>query len=153
MALSLMTMVSSPANALGTSTAATYQYLGFTCCQQLGADPVFHPGEYMNLQWQSEWVGTGSTSRYRVTLNTQVIGPFSSLKKLKQSWIVVRPNEKQIDVKARTLRVLNNYARAPFSIVKIPAHAPAGYYELQFSTLENGVTSSGATFVQVRPLH
>ncbi len=133
----------------GAKAADSSIYWGFSCCSSAEVDTVYHPGEFFNLNWMSTEVGTGPKTRFWVALKAEIIGPFSSVKSLKKSMTMLHPKTMPVEAKSKVLRVLNAYESNPLSIIKIPSNAGTGYYDLVFTSLENGVTSEGASVIRI----
>lgn len=80
-------------------------------------------------------------------LTALLTGPFSSVSALKSA--IVKGHRGALTAAAPTIRISRDPPRSPVSVIAIPANAPPGLYELDFSLSASGGSVKGGSIVSV----
>jgi hypothetical protein len=114
---------------------------------------IHHPGDVLTLKWIPE-TNTPTLSKqpaFTIVLSANISGPFVSVISLKKAFARAHPKRGRVNSKAITVRLSNRKSANPVSLIRIPANASKGYYELTTSVAGDGVTTSGGSVIRVAP--
>jgi hypothetical protein len=132
----------------GSSTARTPRY-DYGCCQATLVNTVYHPGDRIALHWIRRALSPSTRPPVTMTLSVTVTGPYVSVMTLKLSATKRIHTTARFTLKAPAIKVFDTIAARPVSVVRLPASATAGYYNLatKVSTTNFGV--GAATIIRV----
>jgi len=123
--------------------------VSYTCCSASVVATSWHPGQQLPVAWTRVGKVPPGQSIQPVTLSAVMTGPFSSAAALKAA--ITRGSGGSITASAPTITISQNPPRTPVSVITIPADAPPGFYNLEF-TLAFGLgggSDSGASIITV----
>ena len=121
----------------------------YTCCTGSLLNTVYHPGDIIAVHWIRS---TGTPTRVRaasITLSTGLSGPYRTVTLLKTDSVGAHPQLGGTNVSAVPIRVMDTTIASPVSILRIPADAEAGYYNLTTSVGTKNLTVGGAGILRV----
>ena len=140
------------AGALATACAgpaAQGARVSYTCCSASVTTPSWHPGQQLPVTWTRVGTVPSGQSIQPVTLSAVITGPFASATALKAA--INRGRGGSITAWSAKTTISRNPPRTPVSVITIPADAPPGLYDLQFTETFGlgGGSESGESIVRV----
>lgn len=121
----------------------------YTCCTESLINTVYHPGDIIAVHW----IRSASTAtRIRatsITLSTRLSGPYRTVTLLKTDSVGANPQLGRTNASAVPIRVMDTIVASPVSILRIPADAGAGYYNLTTTVGMKNLTVGGAGIIRV----
>jgi hypothetical protein len=129
--------------------AAQGARVSYTCCSASVTAPSWHPGQQLPVTWTRVGNVPTGQSIQPVTLSAVMTGPFSSATALKAA--INQGRGGSVTARAANITISRNPPRTPVSVITIPANAPPGFYDLEFTmTLGlGGGSASGESIVTV----
>jgi hypothetical protein len=129
-----------------TVQSATFTY---TCCTQEDVSQVVHPGGVVLIHWiVAAGPPSQSTSPVPVTLSASLAGSYADPASLKHS--VVSHHAPPAAWTATPLQTTDREGGAPVSVIRIPADAAPGWYELDTTVGSAGATMTGGSIIQIQ---
>jgi hypothetical protein len=132
-----------------TSFKATYEY---SCCSAKVMDTIYHPGDVIHLTWTPTHVQPlQAYPKATVELSAQLSGSFSSVVALKSSAkpAATKVKSNNDSAVAKTIWVSNHSGADPVSTITIPRNAKPGYFNLNTTTSETGMTITAGGVIRI----
>jgi hypothetical protein len=151
----LTTLVLSPTTSGAQTPNSYHATFTYECCSAsaLLVNTIYHPGDVLTLKWIPE-TNTPTLSKqptFTIVLSANISGPFASVVSLKKAFTRAHPKRGRVNSKAITVRLSNRKSANPVSIIRIPANASKGYYELSTSMAGGSVAVSGGSVIRIAP--
>jgi len=140
--------LASPDSSGSTLNGPPFAY-SYTCCTESLVNTVYHPGDTIVVRWIRS---AGIPTRVRatsITLSTGLSGPYRTVTLLKTDSVGAHPQLGGTNVSAVPIRVMDRTIASPVSILRIPADAGAGYYNLTTTVGTKNLTIGGAGIIRV----
>jgi hypothetical protein len=151
----LTTLVLSPTTSGAQTPNSYHATFTYECCSAsaLHVNTIYHPGDVLKLRWIPE-TNTPTLSKqptFTIVLSANISGPFASVVSLKKAFARAHPKRGRVNSKAITVRLSNRKSANPVSLIRIPANAGEGYYELTTSVAGGSVSSGGGSIIRITP--
>jgi hypothetical protein len=147
------TLVFSP-TPTGAQTKDSYHAtFSYACCSALLVNTIHHPGDMLTLRWirSTNAPTTSKQPAFTIVLSVSISGPFATVASLKSAFARSHPNLGDVNAKATVIRISNRKSANPVSLIRIPANAGKGYYELTTSVAGGSVTQTGGSVLRISP--
>jgi hypothetical protein len=142
--------LTSPDSSGSTLNGPPFAY-SYTCCTESLVNTVYHPGDTIAVRWIRS---AGTPTRVRaasITLSTGLSGPYRTVILLKTDSVGAHPQLGHTRVSAVPIRVMDTAVASPVSILRIPANAGAGFYNLTSTAGTKNLKVGGAGIIRVAP--
>ncbi len=145
------TVVLSPTLSGAQTKSSQRAIFSYSCCSASVIDAVHHPGEVLKISWTRSTNPPTSDKKASLTyvLTATISGPFATVAALKTAFGRSRPRYGVVNSSATVIRVPNSKDANPVSMIRIPANAGNGFYELTTSVSGGSVTSTGGSVIRV----
>jgi hypothetical protein len=110
---------------------------------------IYRPGELISARWIRATDAVKSTQPASIVLSMKLSGPYRSVIRLKLSSVGRHAKRGTTFVAARPITLMSTVAANPWSTLRLPAAAGAGYYNLTFTVHAKNLTVSGASIIRV----
>lgn len=137
---------SSSLNAGSTGTLVSYNY---SCCRAPMINTIYRPGELISAWWIRATDAMKSAQPASIVLSMKLSGPYRSVILLKLSSVGRHARRGRTFVAARPITLLSTVPANPWSTLRLPANAGAGYYNLTFTVQTKNLTVSGASIIRI----
>jgi len=118
------------------SASGLKEIYGFSCCSGGFGTVNYHPGETLHVDWISTALRSSAAPAVTVVLSANASGPFPTLAAAKKAL----PNSHQVlgrtKFSAPSLRVSDEKAEKPVSLLHVPPSAGTGFYELTLKVVK-----------------
>jgi hypothetical protein len=141
--LALLGTVAAPAS------AATEVY-GYSCCAGGFGTTAYHPGQVIKVDWIRTAGHSSHATSKTVVLSLNASGPFPSIANLKKAMTKTPPSYGPTSFAAAPIHLSDQKAAHPISILRIPATAKAGFYELTIMVVKGHSTSSSVGIFTIK---
>jgi len=121
----------------------------YTCCSASLTAKPWHPGQQVRVVWIEQRT-TANRSHLVATLTVVLTGPYRTVSALKTANRAGAKPDPRLAV-AQEAQILSRPTRPPVSIIRIPAGATPGYYNLDTIVSIAGGTVSGSSVVTIVP--
>jgi hypothetical protein len=121
----------------------------YTCCSASVMNTIYHPGSVITVHWIRSTTTSNQAPPATIKLSLRLSGPYRTVNLLKTDSLGAHPRLGRTNSSARDIDVLNTAADHPISILRIPADAGTGYYNLTMTTGSNSLTVSGSGVIRV----
>ena len=138
-----------PSNSFNAGSAGTLVSYDYSCCQAPMIDTIYRPGELISARWIRATDAMKTTRLASIVLSMKLSGPYRSVIRLKLSSVGRHARRGTTFVAARRNTLLSTVAANPWSTLRLPATAGAGYYNLTFTVHTKNLTVSGASIIRV----
>lgn len=138
-----------PSNSFNAGSTGTLVSYNYSCCRAPMINTVYRPGELISAQWIRSTDAMRSTQPTSIVLSMKLSGPYRSVILLKLSSVGRHAKKGTTFVAARPITLLSTVAANPWSTLRLPATAGAGYYNLTFTVHTKNLTVSGASIFRV----
>lgn len=121
----------------------------YTCCSAKVMNTIYHPGSVITVHWIRSVVTPSQAPAATIKLSLSLSGPYRTVNLLKTDSIGAHPRLGRTNSSARRIAVLDTVIDSPISILRIPADAGSGYYNLTTTTGTKNLTVSGSGIIRV----
>lgn len=136
---------------LGSILAVTHAQYSYTCCGASVMDTIYHPGSVITVHWVRSVATPTQAPASTIELSVSLSGPYRTVNLLKSDSVGAHPRLGLTNAHARRISVLDTDVASPISVLRIPADAGSGYYNLTMTTGTKGLTESGAGVIRIEP--
>jgi hypothetical protein len=124
----------------------------YSCCSEVTANTIWHPGQRLTLHWTAEPPGvTTNATPHQVTLKLGLTGPYPTVEALKQATSQGTTPAGVRTVNAAPVTVNDRTVETPVSTLNLPADLAAGYYNLDTESISSGNSTGGGAVVMIAP--
>ena len=135
--LALLCTVASPAG----SASASKEIYAYSCCNGGFGSNAYHPGQVIKVGWIRTASHSSHAPSKTIVLTASASGPFSSITILKKAMTKSPPSYGRTSFAAAPIHLSDQKAASPVSILRVPATAKAGFYELTIIVVKGHSTS------------
>jgi hypothetical protein len=127
------------------SSKGLKEIYGYSCCGGSFGKAPYHPGEVVKVDWIRTAVKSSNKPAKTVSLSVKASGPYPSISALKKAFTKPHPAYGKVNFAAATLRISDEKAASPVSMLRVPNNAGAGFYEISITVVKgkSSVTSGG----------
>lgn len=127
-------------------THPTYTY---SCCRGSAMNAIYHPGSVITVRWIRSASTPTQSPVTSITFSMSLSGPYRTVSLLKHDSIGAHPRLGRTNARAKRIIVFDAVAGSPVSILRIPADAGPGYYNLTTAMGSKNLTESGSGIIRV----
>jgi hypothetical protein len=127
------------------------ELFGYSCCGGGFGTINYHPGEVVDVDWIRVPKHLMVTIAKTITLNVKASGPYASIALLKRSFAKSHPTYGKTNFAAAAIHVSDLKPASPVSVLRIPATAGTGFYEVTIHVQKGQASSGGGLIISVRP--
>jgi hypothetical protein len=121
----------------------------YTCCGAKVMNTIYHPGSVITVHWIRSTVTPTQAPASSIGLSLSLSGPYRTVNLLKTDSVGAHPRLGRTNARAKRIVVLDTAADNLVSILRIPADAGTGYYNLTTTTGTKDLTVSGSGIIRV----
>jgi hypothetical protein len=110
---------------------------------------VYHPGSVITVRWIRSASTPTQSPVTSITFSMSLSGPYRTVSLLKHDSIGAHPRLGRTNARAKRIIVFDAVAGSPVSILRIPADAGPGYYNLTTAMGSKNLTESGSGIIRV----
>jgi len=145
--LVLLGTVVSPAG----SASATKEIYAYSCCSGGFGSRAYHPGEVIKVDWIRTANHSSHAPSKTVVLTAGASGPFPSITILKKAMTKSPPSLGRTSFASAPILLSDQKAASPVSILRVPATAKAGFYELTITVVKGHASSRSIGIFTIKP--
>jgi len=133
LATTIMVLAAGLLGGLSTASAAqsskgAKEIYGYSCCGGGFGTVSYHRGQVIHVEWIRTKVKLGYAPAKTIVLKLSASGPFPSIGALKKAFAGTHPRLGRTNFAAAPIRISNQKAVLPVSLLHVPSTAGAGFY-------------------------